>query len=187
MPFRPGYLYVGPQNMLLPHSDAMLFIDGYKAVMLEVLSAAGMLRGRDIVSDIAKARAHATRHPTQSQTRSPPITSRTGPLADDVASAIKSLRVDRWIHVRHTTTYALLVDAKLEDAYAVKALTNPLHEIAGGKAVTFEAGLVEYRGQYVCDGIVLQPFHLGPGIRAELKQAYARIKAAGRFHTKPAA
>jgi hypothetical protein len=102
-------------------------------------------------------------------------------LSGEVEAAIRSLRVGRWFHLRHTTRYALLLDEAVESAYAVKALTNPLHEIVGAKAVIFEAGVVEYKNQYVCDGIILDPLYLGPGMRESLKEAYARIKREGRF------
>ena len=165
----------------------MRFIEGYKAVLLEVLSAAGKERGGDIVHDLAVARSYSTKNAKALGNAIASIAARGEHLDEEVIRAIQSLRVGRWIHLRHTKTYALVLDAATEHAYAVKALTNPLHELAGGKSVTFEAGLFEYLGQYVCDGIVLQPIHLGPGIRGDLSEAYARIKKAGCFHVRIAA
>jgi hypothetical protein len=173
--------------MLLPHSEAMRFIEGYNSVLLEVLSSAGKKRGKDIVSDLAAARSLATENTSAIANAMRAMNDHGETLDSEVARAISSLRVGRWFHLRHTTKYALLLDARAEHAYAVKALTNPLHEIAGARAVTFEAGVFEYQGQYVCDGVVLQLIHLGPGIRAELKEAYARITTEGRFHANTAA
>ncbi len=171
--------------MILPYSDAMQFIEGYKSVLFEVLLRAGDKQGKDLLADLAKARRHAAKDATAIANAIAALSARGERLDDAVALAIKSLRVGRWVHLRNTTKYALLFDAKVENAYAVKALTNPLHEVTGMKAFIFEAGLIEYRGQYVCDGLVGQPVQLGPGIRADLKESYARIKQAGRFHARP--
>ena len=102
-------------------------------------------------------------------------------LSGEVEAAIRSLRVPRGVHRRHKTRAALLLDAPLESPYPPTTLPTPLHEIVGAKAVIFEAGVVEYKNQYVCDGIILDPLYLGPGMRESLKEAYARIKREGRF------
>ena len=170
--------------MLLPQPDAQRFIAGYKAVLLEVLSASGKKRSNDIVGDLAAARSYAKQNAVVLANAIDAIQARGEQLDEDVAKAVRSLRVGQWFHIHHTTKYALLLDAATENAYAVKALTNPLHEIAGSRCVTFEAGVLDYRSQYVCDAIISQPIHLGPGVRVDLKEAYARIKAAGRFHVR---
>jgi len=165
----------------------MCFIDGYKAVLLEVLSMAGSRRTEDVLNDLADARSYAAINMKALDCAIGTVKDRGELLSSEVESAIRSLRVGRWFHLRHTTRYALLLDEAVENAYAIKALTNPLHEIVGAKAVSFEAGVVEYKNQYVCDGIILNPLYLGPGVRKSLKEAYARIKAEGRFHTSAVA
>lgn len=165
----------------------MCFIDGYKAVLLEVFSMAGSRRTKDVINDLADARSYAAINAKALDCAIGMVKDRGELLSSEVESAIRSLRVGRWLHLRHTTRYALLLDEAVENAYAIKALTTPLHEIVGSKAVSFEAGVVEYKGQYVCDGIVLNPLYLGPGMRESLKEAYARIKREGRFHMSVAA
>lgn len=165
----------------------MCFIDGYKAVLLEIFSTAGNRRTKNVINDLADARSYAAINAEALDSAIVTLKARGELLSAEVEDAILSLKVGRWFHLRHTTRYALLLDEAVENAYAVKALTNPLHEIVGAKAVSFEAGVVEYKGQYVCDGIVLNPLYLGPGMRESLKKAYARIKGAGRFRASTAA
>lgn len=172
--------------MLVPHAEAMSFIDGYKAVLLDVLAAAGEKRTQKVINDLVRARSYVAGNPRTLIEAIERVKDGGESLTEPVERALRSLRVGRWFHLRHTTRYALLLDERVQHAYAVKALTNPLHEIMGGKAVTFEAGLVEYSGQYVCDGIILGPVYLGPGIRGSLNEAYSRIKSEGRFHVSAA-
>lgn len=173
--------------MLVPRSDAMCFIDGYKAVLLEVFRTTGSRHTKNLINDLADARSFAAVNPKALDSAIGIVKAQGDLLSSEVEHAVRSLRVGRWFHLRHTTRYALLLDEAVENAYAIKALTNPLHEITGSKAVSFEAGVVEFKGQYVCDGIVLNPLYLGPGMRESLKEAYARIKREGRFHTSAAA
>lgn len=142
----------------------MRFIDGYKAVLLEVFRTAGSRRTKNLIDDLADARSYAAINAKALDSAIDTVKAR-GELSGEVEDAVRSLKVGRWFHLRHTTRYALLLDEAVENAYAVKALTNPLHEIAGAKAVSFEAGVVEYKSRYVCDGIVLNPVYLGPGMR----------------------
>lgn len=165
----------------------MCFIDGYKAVLLEVFSLTGSGRTKDVINDLADARSYAAINARALDCAIGTVKDRGELLSSEVESAIRSLRVGRWFHLRHTTRYALLMDEAVENAYATKALTNPLHEVVGAKAVSFEAGVVEYKNQYVCDGIILNPLYLGPGMRKSLKEAYAHIKGEGRFRTSAAA
>jgi len=179
---------VRPRNtVLVPRPDAMCFIDGYKAVLLAVFTTAGSRRTTNLINDLADARSHAAVNPKALDSAIDMVKARGDLLSSEIEHAVRSLRVGRWFHLRHTTRYALLLDEAAENAYAIKALTTPLHEIVGSKAVSFEAGVVEYKGQYVCDGIVLNPLYLGPGMRESLKEAYARIKREGRFHMSVAA
>jgi len=173
--------------MLIPYAEAMRFIGGYKSVFLVVLTAAGEKRTLEVINDLARARSYVSDHPEALIEAIERVKNRGEPLTDPVESALRSLKIGRWFYLRHTTQYALLLDERSQHAYAVKALTDPLHEITGGKAVIFEAGLVEYGDQYVCDGIILGPVYLGAGIMKNLKEAYRRIKAEGRFHLKVAA
>ncbi len=172
--------------MFIAHAEAMSFIEAYEAVLLDVLAAAGENRTQKVINDLARARSYVADKPGALIEAIERVKDGGESLTRPVELALRSLRIGRWFHLRHTTRYALLLDEGVQHAYAVKALTDPLHEIAGGKAVTFEAGLVEYNGQYVCDGIVLNPVYLGPDIRGSLNEAYRRIKSEGRFHVSAA-
>jgi hypothetical protein len=173
--------------MLLPYNDAMHFINGYKQILLEVFSTLDKPSHADKMQDLAAARDHFQADPTALKRAVAVLRSRGAQLDQEIIEAAQTLRVGRWIHLRHTTKYAILLDTKAEHAYAVKALTNPLHALAGGKSTTFVAGLVEYQNHYVCDGIIQTPYLIGANMRADFNDAFKRIKAAGRFHEKPSA
>jgi hypothetical protein len=103
-----------------------------------------------------------------------------------VADAIQTMRVAQWVYLRHTKTAAIFIDSEVKNAFAVRALTTPLNEVVESPSFTFEAGVFEYVGHYVCDGIVANPVFLGAGYRAQFNAAYTAIRKAGRFHAKPA-
>ena len=98
----------------------------------------------------------------------------------DVVLAVKRMKVDRWVYLRQTKRFAVFIDKMVENAYEVRALTTPLDELVGEPPCTFEIGVFEYEGVFVCDGLALGPIALGPGYRAQFKAAYTAIRKAGR-------
>ncbi len=170
--------------MLLPRDSAMQFIDGYKAVMLQVLAAADLPSTDSITQDMANARTHAMSEPGSIERAMEAIANRGEHLPLTVAAAIRSLRVCRWIYLRHTRSFAVFLDEALENAYEVRALTTPLNELIDEPPMVFEAGLFIYEGLFVCDGIVLEPVLLGAGYAAEFKAAYTALRQAGKLHRK---
>jgi hypothetical protein len=168
--------------MLLPYSDAKKIIDGYKAVLLNAFAESGRCASKKLIYDLAAARSYCVDNPSALSSAIAITIAHGNQIDGEVVKAIESLKVCRWFHLRHTTKYALLIDEDYRNAYAVKALTDPLHDIAGGKSFTFEAGVFEYKKHYVCDGIIADTVHLGPNIRSELRETYNKIKEAGRFY-----
>ena len=63
-------------------------------------------------------------------------------------------------------------------------LTQGIRDIVGGTGLFMESGLVRYRGQYVCDGVILQTAWLGPGYKRSWNEKFKEIKASGQFHVK---
>lgn len=62
--------------------------------------------------------------------------------------------------------------------------THTLNELLDEPPFTFEAGLLEFEGRFICDGLVLNPIALGAGYRSQLKSAYAELRKAGKFHAR---
>ena len=173
--------------MLLPRDLALRFINGYKPTLLRVLANAGNKETGEINTDLTAARTLAKDNPSLIEVALASLAEEGKPVEPDVASAIRSIRVELWLYVKHTKTFAVFLDAKAENGYAVRALTTPLNELVDEPPFAFEAGIFEYEGMFVCDGLVLNPIALGPGYRSQLKAAYSLLRKSGGFHARTAA
>ncbi len=170
--------------MLLPHDEAMYFISRYKAVMLEILNSCGGTQSSQITRDLVKARDHLKESPQLLHEAIQRVNTKENSIDSQIERALLSIRIGRWVHLRSTTKYALMLDESLQDAYAVKALTTPLNELSGSPSSIFEAAILEYKGEFLCDGLVVNPIHLGPGLRADINDRYTKLKENGRFHKR---
>jgi len=173
--------------MLLPREQALRFIDGYKAVLLRILEDTNTPTTGSINDDLASARTLVKTDRGLLEAALSELEAEGKSVEPTVASAIRSLRVEQWVYLRHTKTFAVFLDKRIENAYAVRALTTPLDELLDEPPFTFEAGLLEFEGLFICDGLVLNPVILGPGYRSQLKSAYAQLRKAGKFHAHAAA
>lgn len=171
--------------MLIDSDSAYRFINGYKAVLLELHRVSGEPTPKDIVSTLACARSYLKQNPESLDVALSALEAEGTAVAPDVKQALKSLRIERWVYLRSTTRYAIFIDQAAKNAYAVLGLTNPIEAIVGRRAVMFESGVFPFVGHYVCDGIVQSPVFLGPGYKAQFKADLADIKKQGHFHTKP--
>ena len=170
--------------MLIDPHAAQRFIEGYKAVLLDLHRETGEPVQEDIVATLASARSHLKKNP-KSLARSLATLEAAGtPVEPAVQLAMQSLRIEQWVYLRNTTRYAIFVDQAVEHAYAVRGLTNSIDEIVGGTAATFETAIFKFEGVYVCDGIVLNPVFLGSGYKAQFNAAVAAMRKNGRFHAK---
>jgi hypothetical protein len=170
--------------MLLPYDDAMYFIDGYKTVLLEVLHSLGETPSGKVTRDLVKARDQLKENPQLLHEAIKKINARDNPLDVYIEQALLTVRVGRWVHLRNTKKYALMLDESLNTAYAVRALTTPLHELSGSQSSIFEAAIFEYKNEFLCDGLVVNPIHIGTGLRADLNNTYIKIKENGRFYKR---
>jgi hypothetical protein len=173
--------------MLLPRPQALQFIEGYKSVLLQVLLDTDTARSDSINDDLASARSLAKDKPGLIDNAFKKLAAEGRPVEPVVELAVRTLRVNQWVYLRQAKTFAVFLDKEIKNAYAVKALTNPLNMLVDDPPFTFEAGLFEFEGCYVCDGLVLNPVALGPGYGAQLKAAYTAIRKAGLFHATTAA
>ncbi|WP_026434082.1 hypothetical protein [Paracidovorax oryzae] len=170
--------------MLLPHDDAMQFIEAYEAVLTQVLINEGKKLTRSLIKDLAKARNLVKADMGRLHRAMEMVKSTSHGLPSQIERVLPTMRAGRWFYLRSTTRYALMLDADLKNAYAVKGLTTPLHELLSGTTVVVETAIFEYKGEFVCDGIIADPVYIGPGIRADLNATYTTIKAEGRFHKR---
>lgn len=173
--------------MLLPRDQALRFINGYKAVLLRVLSNAKIKTTKSIENDLVKARGLLKGEPALAEEAMAQLLAEGEGPEESVVAAIRTLRVELWLYVQHSKTYAVLLDKDASNAYAVRALTTPLNELLDEPPFAFEAGLVEFEGLYVSDGLAVSPVALGPGYRSQLKAAYSALRKTGRFHARAAA
>ena len=171
--------------MHIDSDSAYRFINGYKAVLLELHRVSGEPTPKDTVSTLASGRSYLKQHPDSLNVALSALDAASTAVAPDVAQALKSLRIERWTYLRSTTRYAIFIDQEAKHAYAVLGLTNPIEAIVGGNAVMFESAVFPFVGRFVCDGIVQGPVFLGPGYKAQFKTELAAIKRQGHFHTRP--
>jgi hypothetical protein len=167
--------------MLIESIAAQRFMAGYKAILLHVHAVAKLEISEDIVPSLVAAREFLTEHPQQLNAAFAALETDKRGIDEDIANAIRSMRVDQWVYLRHTTRYAVFIDHEMTTARAVRALTDPIATITGKPAVTFKAGVFEFDGCYVCDGIIDTPVYLGPGYRATYNAAYTRLRETGHF------
>jgi hypothetical protein len=172
--------------MLIDPVAAQRFMAGYKAILLHLHAVAKLETSEDIVPKLVAARELLTKHPQQLDVAFAALEADKRGIDEDIANAIRSIRIDQWVYLRHTTRHAIFLDSKVTIARAVRALTQPIAEITGKPAVTFKAGVFELDGCYVCDGLIETPVYLGPGYRASYNDAYAQLRKAGQFLIKPA-
>jgi predicted transcriptional regulator len=179
-------------GQLLHGTERVAFGDsGYqgvhKPILLRVLAEADISRTRSVTDDLATARSYAKDKPELIDLAIAELESASQAVEPRVVSAVKSMRVDQWVHLRHTKKFVVFIDKKVENAYEVRALTTPLNELVDDRPYTFEAGLFEYKGLYICDGFAVNPVALGPGYRTQFGAAYTAIRKAGRLHARTAA
>ena len=172
--------------MLLNPVAARRFMAGYKTLLLYVHAESRLKKGNSVIAKLAAARAYLTEHPQNLNAAFLELEADKHGIEDDIANAIRSMRVDRWVYLRHTTRYAVFIDHEMTTARAVRALTDPIAAITGEPPVTFKAGVFEFDGCYVCDGIIETPVYLGPGYRATYNAGYTRLRETGHFLVAPA-
>ena len=170
--------------MLLPRDKALRFIEAYKSILLTALELVGVERTESIIADLSRARSELLEDSDLLEKSIAGFSAQNGPMEADLVQAIRSMKVSQWVYLRQTKTAAIFIDQKIENAYSVKALTNPIYQVVDVAPSMFIAGVFQYIGCFVCDGIIENPVMLGPGYKAQFKAAYSIIRKAGHHHTK---
>lgn len=169
--------------MRLESSAAQHFIAGYQRLLEEVhRRSGGEQRG---LARLAAARAVAHRTPALLAAAASALEGAGTAVPSDVLDAVRNLQLKQWVYLRDTTKYSVFIRADAEQAFAVLGLSDEIRDILGGTAVTFTAGVVAYRGCYVCDGLVENPVWLGANLKKEFNAALAHLRKRGRFHMAP--
>lgn len=170
--------------MYLAPADAQRFIQVYKLLMLEVLGEQEDRNTGSVVPLLAQARAKFIGEPALLRHAIDQLDARNVRLDPEVVTTIEGLEVRQWVYLRDTKLHSIMIDLTADRAFGVLGLTQGIREIVGGTGVIIETGLVPYRGQYVCDGIISQAVWLGPGYRRSWSETFKEIKASGQFHVK---
>lgn len=171
--------------MQLSPSLARRFIDSYKAFLSTLPPEAE--RAGDVLQVLLKGRRRyaADRSLLDGFCRQAP---RKGAPAHDaeMLDAIAAARIGRWIYLKDTRSYSVLLDEQGDQAFAVLGLTQRLRELYDGSSgLVFEAALVPLAGHWVCDGLIADPLALGPELRRSLTARYQLLRAEGRFSAGP--
>jgi hypothetical protein len=170
--------------MLLPREQALRFIAGYKSVLLRILADTDTPLSGSINNDLVAARSLVKVDRSLIESALVELTTEGNSVELSVAAAIRSMKVDFWLYLRQTKTFAVFLDKESKNGYAVRALTTPLNELLDAPPFALEAGLFEFEGLFVCDGLALNPVQLGPGYRSQLTLAYAQLRKEGKFHVR---
>ena len=170
--------------MLLPREQALRFINGYKPALLRVLANTNTASTGSINDDLVAARALVHGDKDLFEAALADLATEGTPVEAEVAAAIRSIRVELWIYLKHTKTFAVFLDKEARNAYAVRALTTPLDELLDEPPFALETGVFRFQGVFVCDGLALNPVALGPGYRAQLKAVYSQLRKSGKFHAR---
>lgn len=114
------------------------------------------------------------------------------PQADaEMLDAMAQSQMGKWVHLKDTRTYSVLLDVDATRAYAVLGLTQRLRDISlangeeMGSGLVMGAALVPLNGRWVCDGLIQDPFWLGPGYRRSYTDSYQALRKSGQFCMVP--
>jgi hypothetical protein len=170
--------------MILEVDAAWRFIEGYKKLLFEIDGESGSRAKGGDVPRLAKARAKLVEQPTLLQEAQARLVARSDSMDPEVLQAVEGLEVRDWVYLKDTKVHSIFMDAETKRAFGVVGLTDRLRDIVGGSGVFLKAGLVRYRGRFVCDGIVIKTLWLGPSYKKSFNAAFSEIKAEGRFYVK---
>lgn len=156
--------------MVLDRESAGFFISQYTRVLGAVHKLAGAKPSPDPIKVLAAARKALEESPSllDDATR---VIGHGEAVPPEMLQAIRSIRLRYWVYLRDTTTHSIFISPKEREAFGVVGLTNRIRDILGRSAVAFRTGVVEFRGRYVCDGILEDHVWLG----ANYKRGYAAL------------
>lgn len=174
---------------LIAEEAALHFIHHYQRLLVEVVAHPSFPKPQSgevpYLALLTQARDWMLEHPQVLQDALAALRQAHDPLPDDVQSAVTSMRAGRWVYLRDTAHYSILLPVTAHEcaqAYAVKSLTTRLRDMTGCSGLVLQTALMEYAGGIVTDGLVGTVAYLGPGYRESYGEYLAQAKAQGQFY-----
>jgi len=174
---------------LIAEEAALHFIHHYQRLLMEVVAHSSFPKPQSgevqYLALLTQARNWMLEHPQVLQDALAALRQAHEPLPDDVQSAVTSMRAGRWVYLRDTAHYSILLPVTAHEcaqAYAVKSLTTRLRDMTGCSGLVLQTALMEYAGSVVTDGLVGTVAYLGPGYRESYGEYLAQAKAQGQFY-----
>lgn len=174
---------------LIAEEAALHFIHHYQRLLVEVVAHPSFPKPQSgevqYLALLTQARNWMLEHPQVLQDALAALRQAHEPLPDDVQSAVTSMRAGRWVYLRDTAHYSILLPVTAHEcaqAYAVKSLTTRLRDMTGCSGLVLQTALMEYAGSVVTDGLVGTVAYLGPGYRESYGEYLAQAKAQGQFY-----
>lgn len=174
---------------LIAEEAALHFIHHYQRLLMEVVAHPSFSKPQSgevpYLALLTQARGWMLEHPPVLQDALEALRQANDPLPDDVQSAVASMRAGRWVYLRDTAHYSILLPMTAHEctqAFAVKSLTTRLRDMTGGSGLVLQTALMEYAGGIVTDGLVGTVAYLGPGYRESYGEYVAQAKAQGQFY-----
>jgi hypothetical protein len=176
--------------MLLPAEEASLFLSLYQHL---IGFAAGRLGGVKGIVDFNSFRAASTEAKVEARDRLLDNIALIDAFVEENPAEFRERELANVVPWRHFIRGRFTIERDLanytvflsEDepprAYGVLALTDEFAEMLPYPIPMFvTAVLLPWKGRIICDGLMrISNIYLGPGIRASLRDAYRRAKAAG--------
>gem|GEM_PF-1215840 len=169
--------------VILEADAAWRFIEEYKQLLLEIDGDSGSAND-EVVPRLHRARAKLLAQPMVIQEARERLLAKSKTIDPEILQAVHGLEVTDWVYLKDTKVHSIFMDTKTKRAFGVLGLTDPLHDLVGGSGVFLNAGLVRYRGRFVCDGLAVKSLWLGPNYKKSFNAAFAEWKAAGRFYVR---
>lgn len=175
---------------LLPEKVALHFIQNFQRLLMEVLEHPSFPKSVsaeevNVYVLLAQARNHLLAHPNVLEDALAALRKAKKPLPADVEQAVRSMKVGRWVYLRDTAHYSVLLPIELAAqpyAYAVKSLTTRLRDMGHGSGCAISTALMEYAGAITTDGLVGHIAYLGANYRESYGDLVAQARVQGRFY-----
>lgn len=168
--------------MLIERASADRFIDAYMA-FLGTLVTAEEKRGKRPTQWLVLGRA---RYEEDRDSLSRYRATLRRPDAE-MLEAIRLIRLNRWVYLKDTRAYSVLLPEDGSYAHGVLGLTERLRDIGQGETGSvIRTGVFPLNGRWVCDGLIEGLVWLGPNIRRDVTSIYQRLRQEGKFSLGPA-
>lgn len=172
--------------MVIDTATAQRFISAYKDFLDSLLSAEDKA-GKSVLERLAAGRARFAADRTLLDAYLAAHPQADAAMLDAIAQSL----VGKWVHLKDTQTYSVVLDMDATRAYAVLGLTQRLRDIrltkgeGMGSGLVMDAALVPLNGHWVCDGLIENPVWLGPNYRRSYAVSYRALRESGQFSLAP--